>query len=85
LRFGGLFYKTAFGAALWEREKAQFGHGEVPGVICRELQPVAARARLAAAYKEFMSEADPMKKNEAGKELIHAIFGRDAVAEDPLR
>ena len=45
----------------------------------------AARARLAAAYKEFMSEADPLKKNEAGKELIQAIFGRDAVAEDPLR
>jgi hypothetical protein len=45
----------------------------------------AARARLAAAYEEFMSEADPGKKNEAGKELIQAIFGRDAIAEDSLR
>ena len=44
-----------------------------------------ARARLAAVYQEFMSEADPAKKNEAGRELIHAIFGRDAIAEDSLR
>jgi hypothetical protein len=45
----------------------------------------AARAKLAAAYKEFMAEADPAKKSEAGKELIQAIFGRDAIAEDLLR
>ena len=45
----------------------------------------AARARLAAAYEDFMSEADSGEKNEAGKELIQAIFGRDAIAEDPLR
>jgi hypothetical protein len=31
-----------------------------------------------------MSETDPAKKNEAGKELIHAILGRDAIAEDLL-
>ena len=45
----------------------------------------AARAKLAAAYKEFMTEVDPATKAEAGKELIQAIFGRDAIAEDPLR
>lgn len=44
----------------------------------------AARAKLVATYEGFMSEADPAKKNEAGKELVRAIFGRDAVAEDPL-
>ncbi|MDQ6665493.1 MAG: hypothetical protein M3Z23_14010 [Acidobacteriota bacterium] len=45
---------------------------------------VAARARLAAAYDKFAA-ADGTRKNEAGKELIQAIFGRDAIAEDPLR
>jgi len=44
----------------------------------------AARTRLAAAYQEFMA-ADAEKKSEAGKELIQAIFGRDAIAEDSLR
>jgi hypothetical protein len=45
----------------------------------------AARTKLAATYEEFMATSDPAKKNEAGKELIQAIFGRAAVAEDPLR
>jgi hypothetical protein len=31
-----------------------------------------------------MSEADPERKNEAGKDLIRAVFGKDAIAEDPL-
>lgn len=44
----------------------------------------AGRAKLTAAYEEFMA-ADGTKKNEIGKELIQAIFGRDAIAEDPLR
>ncbi|HTF67386.1 MAG TPA: hypothetical protein VK638_32375 [Edaphobacter sp.] len=41
-----------------------------------------ARAKLTAAYHEFM--ATPTK-SKAGAELIKAIFGRDAIAEDPLR
>ncbi len=45
----------------------------------------AARAKLAAAYEEFVGAADPKKKDKAGKELIQAIFGRAAIAEDPLR
>ena len=44
----------------------------------------AGRARLAAAYKEFMA-AEGSKKKEIGKELIQAIFGKDAIAEDPFR
>ncbi len=44
----------------------------------------AGRARLALAYQGFMA-AEGNNKNQAGKELIQAIFGRDATAEDPLR
>ncbi|HTR68198.1 MAG TPA: hypothetical protein VMH85_20630 [Terriglobales bacterium] len=44
----------------------------------------AARARLAAAYDQFMTEEDPGKKSEVGEELIRSIFGRAAIAEDPL-
>jgi hypothetical protein len=31
-----------------------------------------------------MSEADPERKDEAGKDLIRAIFGKDAFAEDSI-
>lgn len=44
----------------------------------------AARANLNATYRRFMSEADPERKSEAGKDLIRAVFGTDAIAEDPL-
>ena len=45
----------------------------------------ADRARLAAAYEQFMSTDDPARKSEVGQELIRAIFGKAAIAEDPLR
>src|SRR4051812_30002314 len=45
----------------------------------------AARARVAATYECFLTETDPKRKNEAGKDLIRAIFGEDAIAEDSLR
>ena len=44
----------------------------------------AARRNLDAAYRRFMAEADPQRKNEAGSDLIRAIFGTDAIAEDPI-
>jgi hypothetical protein len=44
----------------------------------------AARANLNATYRRFMSEADPGRKGEAGKDLIRAIFGKDAIAEDSI-
>jgi hypothetical protein len=44
----------------------------------------AARKNLNATYRRFMAEADPERKGEAGKELIRAIFGKDAIAEDPI-
>jgi hypothetical protein len=36
----------------------------------------AARDELNATYRRFMSEADPERKGEAGKDLIRAIFGK---------
>jgi hypothetical protein len=44
----------------------------------------AARANLSATYRRFMAEAEPERKNEAGKDLIRAVFGKDAIAEDSL-
>jgi metal-responsive CopG/Arc/MetJ family transcriptional regulator len=43
-----------------------------------------ARDRLNATYRRFVSEADPARKGEAGKDLIRAIFGKDAIAEDSI-
>jgi len=42
------------------------------------------RASLNATYRRFMSESDPERKGDAGKDLIRAVFGKDAIAEDPL-
>jgi len=44
----------------------------------------AARDNLNATYRRFMAEGDPQRKGEAGKDLIRAIFGKDAIAEDPI-
>jgi hypothetical protein len=44
----------------------------------------AARANLNASYRRFMSEADPERKGEAGKDLIRAIFGEDSIAEGSI-
>jgi hypothetical protein len=44
----------------------------------------AARDDLNATYRRFMSETDPERKGEAGKDLIRAIFGKDAFAEDSI-
>src|SRR5438445_11425751 len=44
----------------------------------------AARANLNVTYRRFMSESDPKLKNQAGEDLIRAIFGKDAIAEDSL-
>ncbi len=39
-----------------------------------------ARDQLQASYDRFVAESDPARKNDAGKDLIRAIFGKDAVA-----
>lgn len=45
---------------------------------------VEARENLKATYRRFMKEQEPARKEEAGKDLIRAIFGKDAIAEDSL-
>ena len=45
----------------------------------------AARADVKATYETFMARADPALKGEAGKDLIRSMFGKDAIAEDPVR
>ena len=44
----------------------------------------AARENLNVSYHRFLSETDPGRKDEAGRNLIRAIFGKDAIAEDPV-
>ena len=44
----------------------------------------AARDNLKTTYRRFMAEADPERKDEAGKDLIRAIFGKNAIAEGPI-
>ena len=44
----------------------------------------ASRENLNATYHRFMSEDDPKRKGEAGKDLIRAIFGKEALAKDSL-
>jgi hypothetical protein len=39
---------------------------------------------LKIAYRAFLKEQEPSKKEAAGKDLIRAIFGKDAIAEDPI-
>jgi hypothetical protein len=39
-----------------------------------------AKADLMRAYRRLMKEKDPQKQEQAGDDLIRAIFGPDAVA-----
>jgi hypothetical protein len=54
-----------------------------PADLAIELE-AAARKNLNASYRPFMAEADPERRGEAGKERIRSIFGKDAIAEDPI-
>ena len=42
------------------------------------------KENLKASYARFLKERSPHKKDEAGKDLIRAIFGDEAIAEDSL-
>ena len=44
-----------------------------------------AKQQLKSTYDRFLAEKDPVRKTEAGHELIRAIFGTDAIAEDSIR
>ena len=43
-----------------------------------------AKENLRKTYRRFMAEREPSRKEAAGKDLIRAIFGADAIAQDPL-
>lgn len=43
-----------------------------------------AKHQLKTAYRNFIEEAEPDRKNEAGRDLIRAIFGKDSIAEDSV-
>ena len=45
---------------------------------------VDAKENLKTAYRRFMNEQEPTRKEEAGKDLIRAIFGKGAIAEDTI-
>jgi len=41
---------------------------------------INANNNLDTAYRRFLKEQEPSKKEEAGRDLIRAIFGKDAIA-----
>ena len=43
-----------------------------------------AKQQLKAAYRSFVEEAEPERKNQAGRDLIRAIFGKNSIAEDSI-
>jgi hypothetical protein len=43
-----------------------------------------AKQELEAAYRNFVEEAEPEPKNEAGRDMIRAIFGKNSIAEDAI-
>ena len=45
---------------------------------------MATHDNLEASYHRFMSTGDSAGKGEAGKDLIREIFGKGAIAEDPV-
>ena len=49
--------------------------------VCAEAE---AKQQLKSAYRSFIEETAPERKNEAGRELIRAIFGTDSIAEDSI-
>jgi hypothetical protein len=58
----------------------------VASLVARGVQAEQSeRKSLDAAYHRFMSESDPQHREDAGKDLIRAVFGKDAIAEDPVR
>ena len=43
-----------------------------------------AEENLRTSYLRFVKEKDPSQKDEAGRDLIRAIFGEDGIAEDTV-
>lgn len=43
-----------------------------------------AKEQLRASFNRFLKESDPIRKNEAGRDLIRTIFGNDAIPESSI-
>ena len=43
-----------------------------------------AKQQLKAAYRNFIEDSEPSRKNQAGRDLIRAIFGKDSIADDSV-
>jgi hypothetical protein len=44
-----------------------------------------AEKNLRISYRRFVKATDDTTKGKAGKDLIRAVFGKDAIAEDPVQ
>ena len=44
-----------------------------------------AKERLQSSYLRFVNETELARKNEAGRDLIRTIFGKDSIAENSVR
>src|SRR5215470_6978690 len=45
--------------------------------------PIEGRGTLQSSYRRFVSESNPELGDQAGKDLIRAIFRVDSITEDP--
>ena len=43
-----------------------------------------AKENLKTAYRTFLRAKEPLKKEQAGRDLIRAVFGKDSIAEDQI-
>jgi hypothetical protein len=43
-----------------------------------------AQQKLRDAYRDFIKETEPSRKNAAGLDLIRAIFGTASIADDSI-
>ena len=43
-----------------------------------------AKEQLNASYRRFVEENEPGRKNEAGRDLVRSIFGKNSIAEDSI-
>jgi hypothetical protein len=50
----------------------------------RGVEAEAACESPNATYRRFMAEDDPGRKGAAGKDLMRAVFGKDAITEDSI-
>ena len=84
------------GIAMGKSHQACFHHSSHPSGVDAVTGDIAHKDRdrpvlqlervvEVSSYDRFLAENDPARKNEAGKDLIRAIFGKDAFAGDSIR